>query len=1090
MAEQRVLKKRNVSRNQGYTFGKLGETEDREVRVADKEMVFVSLHHHSTFSYQDGLGMPEDHVLRASELGMTHLALTEHGNVSSHAKLEQAAKDAGVVPIFGCELYQGVPGTGKITEKNPQGFAQGKNHLTVLAMNDVGYRNLLRVVSAGWEDHNFFRNMTVTNQMLEEFNEGLIVLSGCTASILATTLIGGKWIKEGSYANARRVARKYQRMLGDRFYLEVQIFPELDDVRRINEGYEQLGRELGIPLVATADVHYPAPSMARIRQVLHSIGRHTDFKELGQEWNYDIDSSHPVDDNAIWRKLKASGLSPPAAEQAIRNTREIAERCSVTLPKAAELRYPYEGDTGELMMEWLRAGWKKRECHKMPKAMQRQYQQQMQYEVDLIREKGFPDYFMITSDMVKYAKGAGIPVGPARGSAAASLVCWLLEITEVNPLRTDIPDLIFERFIDRSRSDLPDIDLDFADDRRDEVADYMASKYGRDRVSVIGTFTGFKGKNSLDDVGKVYRVPIGKVETLKNLLIERSSADLRSSATIEDTVEMFEEAAKIVEEHPEIMDATLLEGNLKNFGVHAAGLVVSSQPLTDICAVYERDGRRSISLDKWDAEYLNILKLDNLGLSTMGLVGIAIDLIGMTLDEFYSIPLDDEETLRGFKENDVIGIFQFDGRATRSVNEAVKPENFREIADINALSRPGPLHSGATGEYIDVKHGRMERPSFHPLVDEITAGTHGCIIYQEQILRIVREVGNFDWTAAAYIRKIISKKLGEQEFNRQWERFRNGALENGLSEEIAQKIWKNLITSGAYAFNAAHCVSYGLIAYWTMWLKRHYPQAFYVAALEKNGHKKNAYGINKGEELLRDTKKHGRSLQVEPPDVVHSGTGWTVGSHPNAVRAGFSQIHGIGPKVGERIIQARTETPAEFQQWTDLTKIKGVGDKTVEKIQEFVHAEDPFQLNLLSNTIRDVKEQIYSGALGRVPRPTHTASQVPYEKGPDVEVCWIGTIRHRNLKDLFELHYSRTGEELDPDKIRDPHLNEYVAMVGEDDTDLLDITVDRWRYAKFKKMVWGLELGRHFVLVQGVKRGFLARRAIYVTKMHVIDPEG
>lgn len=1089
MAAKKVIRKRGVSRNVGYDFKRRGDTGDREVVVADKEMTFVSLHHHSTFSYQDGIGMPEDHVQRAAELGMTAMALTEHGNVSSHVKLEQAANDVDVKPIFGCELYQGVPGTGKVTEKNPQGFAQSKNHLTVLAADSQGYRNLLRVVSEGWKDKNFFRNMTVTNDMLAEYNEGLIVLSGCTASLLATSMIGGKWIDEPSYQRAKRVAEKYREMLGDRFYLEVQIFSELEDVQKINQAYERLSDDTGIPLVATADVHYAMPDLARLRQVLHSIGRGSDFNEIGQEWNYDIDSSHPTSDLLVYHKLRRSGLTKRAAIAAVQNTRVIADRCDVTLPKAEPLTYPHEGDTEELMMEWLREGWKKRGCHRLPKKDQRRYREQLMYELDIIREKEFADYFMITSDMVKFAKGAGIPVGPARGSAAASLLCWLLEITEVNPLREDIPDLIFERFIDRNRADLPDIDLDFDDVRREEVAEYMASRYGRDRVSVIGTFTGFKGKNSLDDVGTVYRVPKGKVDTLKSLLIERSSADLRASATIEDTVEMFDEAAQIIEDYPELMDATLLEGNLKTFGIHAAGLVVSSQPLTDICAVYEREGRRSISLDKWDAEYLNILKLDNLGLSTMGMIGRAIGLIGMTLDELYALPLDDPETIQGFLDNDVSGIFQFDGRATRGICEAVKPENFREIADINALSRPGPLHSGATGEYIDVKHGRASKTSFHPLVDRITDGTHGCIVYQEQILRIVREVGNFDWTAAAYIRKIISKKLGEQEFNRQWSKFREGALSNGLDEETASTVWKHLITSGAYAFNAAHCTAYGLLAYWTMWIKRHYPQAFYVAALDKFGNAKNSYGMSKGAELLRDTKKHGRNLKVLPPSVTESGPTWGPGPDSGSVRAGFEQIHGIGDKMAARIIEERDAAPDEFLRWDDLQKIKGVGVKTVEKIKEFVDAEDPFDLDLLANKLTKVKGDIYRGELGRVPRPTHTARQVPYEKGGDVEVCWLGTIRHRNLKDLFELHYSRTGEELDPEDTRDPHLNEWVTMVGEDDTDLLDISVNRWKYPKMKNVVWGIDLGRHLVLIRGVKRGFMARRQIYVSEMFVIDPE-
>lgn len=1089
MADKKVLKKRNISRNVQYRFGKEQEQE-RVVRAASTEMQFVSLHHHSTFSYQDGLGLPEDHAMRAAELGMTALALTEHGNVSSHVKLEQACEDVGIKPIYGCEVYQGVPGTGKgATEKNPQNFAQAKNHLTVLAATSEGYRNLLGLVTEAWKDHNFFRNMTVTNDMLKRYSDGLIVLSGCTASILATSMIGGKWIEHGSYSKARKVAQRYKAMLGDRFYLEVQMFPELDDVCELNEAYERLGKELNIPLVATADVHYYEQDQARIRKVLHSIGRAKDLQELGQEWNYDIDSSHPQSDRDVYRRLRATGLSKKAAEQALANTRQVADRCDVRLPRAEPLKFPHTGDTSELMMDWLRDGWRKRGLCTMPKRQQHEYKERLLYELNIIKEKDFPDYFMVVSDMVRYAKRRGITVGPARGSAAASLVCWLLEITEVNPLRKDIPDLIFERFIDLNREDLPDIDLDFDDDRREEVAEYMSAKYGRDHVSNIGTFTGFKGKNSLDDVGTVYKVPKHKVEALKNLLIERSSADLRASATIEDSVEMFEQAAEIIEEHPELMDATLLEGNYKTFGVHAAGLVVANQPLNDFCAVYERDGKQSVSLDKWDAEYLNLLKIDNLGLSTMGMIGIALEEIGMTLDELYALPLNDPDTIQGFRDNDVVGIFQFDGRATRSINQAVKPDNFQEIADINALSRPGPLHSGATGVYIDVKHGRAEKRTYHPSVDAITAGTHGCIVYQEQILRIVREVGNFDWTHASYIRKIISKKLGEQEFNRQWDQFAKGAKANGLDEEVAKRVWRDIITSGSYAFNAAHCTAYGMLAYWCMWLKRHHPHAFYVAALRKHGSKKNKYGVSRTPEILTDAHKHGRTLRVETPCVRRSGSTWATCPETRNIRAGLSQVPGIGVATAQRVCDARATDPAAYTRWQDLTKIKGIGPKTVESIETFTNSDDPFGINILSKSIHNVKKEIASGKLGRLPRPTHTSAQVPYEKGKDTDVTWIGVIRHRNLKDLFELHYSRTGEELDKDEVRDPSLNEWVTLLGEDETDLLDMTIDRWKYPRMKRKIWAIELGKHLVLVKGTKKGFQARRAVYVREMHLIDPD-
>lgn len=1088
----RTIKKK-LSRNVGYDWKRRGESEEREVQRAEQEMEFVSLHHHSTFSYQDGYGLPEDHVLRAAELGMRALALTEHGNVSSHVKLEQAAHDAGIKPLFGCELYTSPSGNEMPTESNPLGLSRRKNHLTVLAMDRRGYHNLLQLVSRSWSE-GFYQFPTVTGEMLKEHNKGLIVLSGCTASLLSCALIGGKWLPKrvASYELAKKYAEKMKGLFGDRFYLETQIIPELEDVCTINQAWERLSEELDIPLVATGDVHVTEEGQEQIRKILHAIGRGKDLERVGQEFDYSIGSHPPESDMQVVKRLCASGLSERAAMQALESTGIIADRCTLELPRAEPLHFPIEGERRAVILEQLRQGWMARGLQKRSKREQKRYRDRLMYELDIIVEKEFVDYFLVVSDMVKFAKRSNIPVGPARGSAAASLVCWLLEITEVDPLRRDIPELIFERFIDLNREDLPDIDLDFDDELREQVKEYMSGRYGEEHVSNIGTFTSFKGKNSLDEVGRVFKIPQWEVDTLKDLLIERSSGDLRASATIEDTVEMFEQAREVVEQYPELMIATDLEGNYKTFGTHAGGIVVSTAPLNTICAVYEREGKPpAVSLDKWDAEYLGLLKIDVLSLSTMGLIRRAIEQVGMSLQELYALPLDDEETIQGFRDGDVVGVFQFDGRATRSVNEAVRPDNFAELADINALSRPGPLHSGATADYIDVKHGRKKRTSHHPLVDEITAGTYGCIIYQEQILRIVREVGNFDWTHAAYIRKIISKKLGEQEFNRQWDAFRDGALENGLDEDTARTIWNQLITSGAYAFNAAHCVSYSLIAYWTMWLKRHHPTAFFTAALEKYGKKKNSYGILKRDELLKDTKKHGRNLKVMPPDLHESRVGWTGTDH--AVRAGFSQIYGIGKRMGQRIVEHVQRDPWSFLDWDDLEKIKGIGPKTIERIKEFVTSEDPFDLELLNRMIREVEAEIRSGRLTGfdgepLPAPTHRSIQIPYQRGEDVAVVWLGIIRHRNLKDLFELHYSKTGEELDPEEVKNPELNEWVVMLGEDEEDILTVTVDRWRYPKLRHQVWSLKTNEHLVLVRGWKKGWQSRRAIYVREMWAIEP--
>jgi DNA polymerase III subunit alpha len=1048
-------------------------------------MRFVSLHHHSTFSYLDGYGLPETHCARAAELGMNALALTEHGNVTSHVRLEQAAQAQGIKPIFGCELY-----TGGVGDKQ----TQRKNHLTVLAESAQGYRNLLSVVSRGWED-GFYYEPTVSGPMLAERSEGLVVLSGCSGSLVATSLIGGKNIdaKDASLSRARRTVKRFYDALGDAFYLEVQAFPELERTRNINQGIAELSSELGIPLVATLDAHYTRPDEAEMQQILHNVraGNKRTMEDLERSWGYEVPLTFGLTDKHIYERLRSTGLSKRDAEQAILNTEVIAQRCNVTLPKVENLRYPLGGsgetDPTHLFRRWLNEGWKYRRFPSLLPQERQWYVDRVKYEASLIEGQGFVDYFLVVADIVKWAKDHGIPVGPARGSAAASLVCYLLRITEVNPML--FPTLLFERFIDANRHDLPDIDLDFDDELRYLVRDYAVSKYGADRVGNIGTFVRYKGKNSLDDVQRsLYPKDWdakAAVETVKDLLIERSSGDLRASATIEDSIEMFPQVKQVFDKYPGLYKAIDLEGNVKGMSVHAAGLVLANGPLQDFCAIYTRehdDGTvtQVVSLDKYDAEYLNVLKLDALGLKTMASIRIALEIMDMTLEELYAVPLDDEATINGFREGDVVGVFQFDGRAMRSVNAGVLPDNFMEVADVNALARPGPLHSGATAEYIDVKHGRKPALHYHAIVDDITRHTNYQVVYQEQILQVVRLLGEFSWEEAARIRKIISKKRGEQEFNRQRDKFVEGAATHGMDARDAHRVFNLLATAGAYAFNAAHCVSYGLLAYWTMWIKRNDPLAFYVGSLRKYA--------DKEAQLLRDVaKKH---IDVLPLCINNSEYSWSASN--GALRPGFTQVKGIGDKTAQALLELREER-GEFQVWEEAIDVRGVGPVTLDLLCDFSDAEDAFGLHLLTDTLDAMRSRLqegiphYEGSPFLLPMPTHTADDIPYERTEvDVGVVWLGVFRERNLKDLFEVHHSKTGEVLDPRKVKRPELNEWVVVLGEDDTGLVSLTFNRWTYPKLKAKLWEVNLNEDLVLIRGIKVKEHSHKRVSVSELWIM----
>jgi DNA polymerase III subunit alpha len=1079
-----------------------------------KPMRFVSLHHHSTYSFLDGYALPEAHARRIAELNGTALAMTEHGNIMSHVKFEKACNDPksdayGIKPIFGIELYCG--------EIDPERRTQLKNHLTVLAKNQEGYKNVLQLVSRSHSE-GFYYAPTVSGQMLREHGNGLVVLSGCQGSLLFTSLVGGKHIpaSEAGYRRGRDVAARFKRAMGDAYVLEVQAFPGLSLTNKANPMIARISRELEIPMVVTLDCHYTMPTEQEMQQILHSIrggGKQTP-EEQAQSWGYAAELCPPMNDRHLLKLLMETGVSREQAIRAINLTAELAEDMTVEIPHLPMVRYPLPPgftDGWQVFESWIKEGWKYRGFdQKLSPRELREYKKRIRYEMSIIKEKDFADYFLVVSDLVRFAKDADIGVGPARGSAAASLVCYLLRITEVNPMQ--FPHLVFERFIDITREDLPDIDLDFESTRRGEIVDYLVAKYGREYVSQIGTFSTYKSKIALDDVARVYRIPKFEVDQIKDVLLERSSGDLRASATIEDTIEQFDQAKGVVERHPNIMKATRLEGNVRGFGIHAAGVAVSNQPITDVTSILEREVNKRmvqvIAIDKYDAEQLGILKIDLLGLSAVDALVDMCRGLGEKPSFLYDIPIEDPEVVKGFEENDVVGIFQYEGRAVRMVNGSVKAGDFAEVCHVIALGRPGPLHNGAVADYVDIKRGVKEPTIKHPALAHITEFTQFQIVYQEQILRIVREIGNFDWTHAAYIRKIISRKLGDQEFNRQWERFRDGALTvhermdvEPIDEEMARSIWGDLITSGSYAFNFAHSVSYGYISWWMMWFKRHHPELFYAAMLDRadkkgsggGGSNAKASGTSKAKLdpqviMLRDSIAHG--FKILPYDLFKSDATWK-NEGDRALRPGFDQIDGVGPAMAAKIIdwrdaQSKTRLGRRGLGWSSLIDVKGIGEKTIVNIVEHATAEDPFGVQRLEKMISAVKKDLPKLNL---PSPTHTAIEVPYERGEDELVIWVGVAVHKNLRDIFEVNRARTGEELNRDEVKDPELNEWMLLTGYDGTDLLSLRVDRWKYPELKDILWKIDLHEDVLLVQGVKKGWRAAREIKVKKIWVIDAQ-
>jgi DNA polymerase III subunit alpha len=1057
---------------------------------------YVSLHHHSTYSYMDGFASPAAHAERVAELGMSALALTEHGNVSSHPALEKAAVEAGIRPIFGLEAYTALDET-----------SRRKFHLTILASNEVGYRNLMHLTTASWK--NFYQWPTVTGAMLAEYNEGLIVLSGCADSLLACSLLGGKTIdpSEASYARARRQAEKFRDLLGDRFYLETQMFPELERSRNINSAYERLGSETGIPLVATADCHYPRPDDNEMQVILHAAGRGAGSvaaQEAG--WEYDIRLAPPSDDATVTRRLMGTGLSRRSASMALANTAEIAVRCDVVLPKAERLRFPVAeirpGLTArDLIWEWLRDGWKYRVAQGNQNLRHRREEchARLKYEMELIQGKDFVDYFLMLADVLRPIKDEGIPVGPARGSAAASLVCYLLRITEVDPM--DYPLMFFERFIAPDRQDTPDIDLDFDDELRWRAKELVAARYGADRVGNLATYTKYRGKNSIMDVARVFGIPKADEEALKSMIIERSGGDSRADQALGDTIDMFPAAKAIMAKHPDLRKAIRLEGNYRGMGVNAAGLIIAGRPIADLTAMYTKEkadgsSQSVVSVDKKGAEYIGLLKADFLGLSTLGMIRRALEIAGVTLEELYRVPMTDAETLDAFRRNDVVGVFQFEGRATRLVNREVQPDNFLELADINGLSRPGPLFSGTTAEYIAVKRGEKEPTRFHPIIDAVTAETKGQIIYQEQVLLALKDIGGLPLTRVGEIRRIISQKLGEAQFNESMGEFcENAEANHGLSRATAEALWGRLVTSATYSFNIAHCVSYSMLAFWCMWLKVHYPHAFYTAQLTKSDEKA-------WPRLIRDAERHGLPVRGVKPGA--SGRDWTAvrnvaadarsrpefgASESWEIRAGWLQVPGIGPSKAEAI-EDYLGSGGTVSTADDLLAVKGIGPAMVAKLRHSIDSDDPFGLQRVERGLAEVRTAIADGSLA-LPAPTVRSDDILDVPGGQT-VTWLGYVKLKEFKDYIEDERARSGRPVEEIRrgMKRPDLPTSCVLHCYDDGDEdVYVRVTRFDYRKFTKHIASIDLNRDVVWVRARKSNGGFGASIYVENLVVLSPD-
>ena len=980
------------------------------------------------YSVLDGHPSPEEMIAKAHSLGRRAHALTDHGSISGHVLLEKAVQgkryqylghntraiqgeELDLKPIYGMEAY-----TTPDVSARGQAF-QRKYHLTLLAKNLTGYRNLLQLVTRSWEEGYYYRQ-SIDGPMLVEQGQGLIILSGCEKGGFMEKIANRDW------QAARDWARAYRDIFGDDFYVEIQHFPHVSEK---SAAAWAIAGELGIKTVLTCDAHYLDPDGWRYQQFLWSI---RDGKPVD---DFRIEHAYLWEPDRLFAFCQANAPSIDWT-RVFEHTAEVGEKVErFLLPRAPHVHYPLEGDKRAYIYQEVRAFLEARGLWDAA------YAGRLEHELNVIEEKGYFDYFLVVADMVRWAKSRGIFVGPARGSAAGSVVCWGLRITEIDPVHFG---LLFERFVDPTRTDLPDIDVDFEDERRGEVFQYMAERWGRDCVAHISTFSRFGDKQTLEDARKSYRIPRHEVETIKRHLVERSSGDQRAELTIQDTIEEFPEAREVYERYPALQIAAGVQGKIRHTGKHAAGLVVTSEPVSNYCAIVKAGDQRLVAYDWRDSAHLNLMKIDCLGLKELSLLRMISQSVGLTLADVYALPLDDPETYEGFNQHDFLGVFQYTGLATKGVASRIKFENIRQVADVNALSRPGPLHAGATERYI---RGR-EKGTFAPIlpqpqVQPMIRDTYGQIIYQEQVMRILRDVGNMSWTDVCDIRTIMGKSKGSEAFDEYWPRWEQGTAENGVTPADARQIWEAIRLFGKHGFNLAHATAYGIVAYWSMYMKQHYPLQFYWANLVR------AADDDEVTRFLHEARRKG--IAFIPFDLETAQPTWHI--RDGRIAMGWQQIPGVGPVAAQALSEA-----APFASVADISaRVPGrkANSRVKAAIAEHIGAtvESLYRLDDWGRIQELVPERVQIAAVngGFIYSPL---------------VLVVGRLIRINKKNRWE-EWKTKGKDTSRLNPEDDH--DYCILIIEDETDSCMVYVDPERYKGWNAQIWGTE--GDYLVVKGNK---------------------
>ncbi len=848
---------------------------------------FVHLHLHTDYSLLDGACEVGALMDRMVELNMPAAAITDHGNLFGAVSFYDAAKKRGVKPIIGCEVYVA---RGTHTDRSSTEGEKGNHHLVLLCENNTGYKNLVKLVSAGYLQ-GFYYKPRIDKELLSKHSEGLVCLSACLSGEVCSNLI------HGQYAAAKRAAHEYLDIFGKgRFYIEIQD-QSLEVERRINPELVKLSKELETPLVATNDCHYVTKQDSRAHEVLLCIQTGKTMSD-NSRMRFSTDQFYVKSQEEMW---KVFGEIPDALSR----TLEIAERCNFKLEKAAQpfphFEVPPNKTLDDYFEEVVWQGYEQRLPYLI--SMQAQgllrnpleaYQERLSREIDIIKQMRFPGYFLIVWDFVRYARQSKIPVGPGRGSAAGSLVSYCLKITDIDPMQYG---LLFERFLNPERISMPDIDIDFCTNGRADVINYVTQKYGRENVCQIITFGTMAAKAAIKDSGRSLNIPYAEVDRIAKLVPSELNITLnRALAQSEGLRELVAKDERV----RDLIDvAKRLEGMARHASTHAAGVVISPMPLTEIVPLYKTNKEEiTTQFAMNDLEEIGLLKMDFLALTTLTVLDQAIRLIRETTEEMVDLdqlPMNDARTYEIFSKGFTNGIFQFESSGMKDILRRFRPEKLEDLTALNALYRPGPIGGGMIDDFIRRKHGEKRVEYDLPELKEILEETLGVIVYQEQVQQIANKLAGYSLGEGDILRRAMGKKKKE-EMESQREKFIEGAKATGLNEKKVAKIFDLMEQFAGYGFNKSHSAAYALLAYQTAYLKAHYPVCFMSALLtsEINNTGKIVKYINECRDM---------GIKIQPPDINLSHLHFTpVGPE---IRFGLAAIKNVGTGAINSIIEAR-----------------------------------------------------------------------------------------------------------------------------------------------------------------------------------------